>query len=110
MISRLRQLADPRDDKRMNTKRYFVYIITNTYNTVFYTGITNNLVRRVFEHKNKLVTGFTKKYNIWKLVYFEEYPDVRDALNREKQIKDYRREKKLTLIRKVNPTLKEIIL
>ena len=77
-----------------------MYTITNTYNTVFYTGITNDLVRRVFEHKNKLVGGFTKKYNIWKLVYFEEYTDVRDALNREKQIKDYRREKKLTLIKK----------
>lgn len=92
----------------MNTKRYFVYIITNTYNTVFYTGITNNLIRRAFEHKNKLVAGFTKKYNLWKLIYFEEYSDVREALNREKQLKDYRREKKLELIKKQNPNLEEI--
>ena len=92
----------------MNIRRYFVYIITNTYNTVFYTGITNNLIRRIFEHKNKFVEGFTKKYNLWKLVYFEEYSDVREALNREKQIKDYRREKKLDLIQKQNPNLEEI--
>ena len=90
------------------TKSYSVYILTNSYNTVFYTGITNNLQRRVYEHKNKLVDGFTKKYNMWKLIYFEEYPDVRDALEREKQLKDYRREKKLVLIKKENPQLEEI--
>jgi putative endonuclease len=89
-------------------KQYYVYIITNTFNTVFYTGITNNLIRRVFEHKNKLVDGFTKKYNIWKLVYFEEYKNVRDALEREKQIKDFRREKKLQLISSSNHKLEEI--
>lgn len=92
----------------MDLKRYFVYIITNTYNTVFYTGITNDLIRRTFEHKNKLADGFTKKYNLWKLIYFEEFSDVREALNREKQIKDYRREKKLKLIKKQNPNLEEI--
>lgn len=92
----------------MYTNRYFVYILTNTYNTVFYTGVTNNLGRRIYEHKNKLVEGFTKKYNIWKLIYFEEYSDVRDALEREKQIKDYRREKKFALIRKNNSNLEEL--
>lgn len=93
-----------------STKHYFVYIVTNTYNTVFYTGVTNNLSRRVYEHKNKLVEGFTKKYNIWKLVYFEEYSEVLIALNREKQVKDMRREKKLTLIAEKNLNLEEIIL
>jgi len=89
---------------------YYVYILTNYKNTVFYTGITNNLLRRVYEHKTKLVEGFTKKYNVGKLVYFEEFSDVRDALEREKQVKDYRREKKLLLINKTNPELKEIII
>ena len=89
-------------------KTYYVYILTNFYNTVFYTGITNNLIRRIYEHKNKLVDGFTKKYNMWKLIYYEEFPDIRDALNREKQLKDYRREKKLILIRGNNPLLEEI--
>jgi len=91
-------------------KYYFIYILTNTYNTVFYTGVTNNLERRVYEHKNKLVEGFTSKYNLWKLIYYEEYIDIREALNREKQVKDYRREKKLLLIKTMNPQLKEIIL
>lgn len=89
-------------------KTYYVYILTNTYNTVFYTGITNDLSRRLYEHKSKLVEGFTKKYNIWKLVYFGEYGDVRESLEREKQIKDYRREKKLDLIKKNNSSLSEI--
>ena len=93
----------------MKTKSYYVYILTNTYNTVFYTGVTSNLERRIYEHKNKLVDGFTKKYNIWKLIYFEESNDVRDALEREKQLKDYRREKKLTLIAKDNPSFAEIL-
>lgn len=84
--------------------------MTNTYNTVFYTGVTNNLTSRVYQHKNKVVDGFTKKYNIWKLIYFEEYPDIRDALNREKQIKDYRREKKLIIIKNSNPLLHEVML
>lgn len=90
------------------TRHYYVYILTNFHNTVFYTGVTNNLIRRVYEHKNKLVEGFTKKYNIWKLVYFEEYKDIELALNREKQIKDYRREKKLRLIVALNSNLREL--
>ncbi len=90
------------------TKSYFVYIVTNKYNTVFYTGITNNLVKRIYEHRQKYVDGFTKRYDIYKLVYFEEYSDVRNALEREKQIKDYRREKKFDLIRKENPQFEEL--
>lgn len=94
----------------MTTKTYYVYIVTNTHNTVFYTGITNDLIRRVYEHKNKLVDGFTKKYNIWKLVYYETFNDIKDALEREKKLKDYRREKKLSLITEMNPGLKEIVI
>jgi putative endonuclease len=71
---------------------------------VIYTGVTNNLERRVDEHKNKLVEGFTSKYNVNRLVYFEETNDVNAALNREKQIKGWLRAKKITLIESVNPT------
>lgn len=92
----------------MTTKSYFVYIVTNFTNTVFYTGVTNNLGRRIYEHKNKLVEGFTKRYNIWKLIYFEEYTDVRLALEREKQIKYCRREKKFSLIKSMNPLFDEL--
>ncbi|SRR5260221_2323027 len=92
----------------MYNKTYYVYIMTNKHNTVFYTGVTNDLTRRVFEHKDKLVEGFTKKYNIWKLIYFEEYSDIRLALEREKQVKDYRRAKKFELIKKDNPKFEEI--
>lgn len=92
----------------MYKNTYYVYIITNFHNTVFYTGITNNLPRRIYEHKNKLVDGFTKKYNICKLVYFEEYNEIRIAIEREKQIKDYRREKKLRLVTASNPYFKEL--
>ena len=92
----------------MNAKQYYVYIITNRHHTVFYTGVTNDLRRRIYEHKNKLVGGFTKKYIIWKLLYYEIYDDVRLALDREKQIKDFRREKKFELIERLNPSWKEL--
>ena len=76
---------------------YYVYIMTNKSRTL-YTGVTNDLERRVFEHKHHLVEGFTKKYNITKLVYFEETNDVREAISREKQIKGWLRKKKIALI------------
>ncbi len=91
-------------------KEYYVYIITNKYNTVFYTGVTNDLRRRIYEHKNKLIKGFTHKYNISKLIYYETYQNINEAIAREKQLKDFRREKKLFLIRKQNPDLKETVL
>lgn len=84
-------------------KKYFVYIITNKRNTVFYTGFTDNVERRVFEHKHKLQPGFSKRYNCDKLVYFEEYSSVEEALDREKQIKRYKREWKINLINSINP-------
>ena len=81
----------------------FVYILTNHANTVLYTGVTNNVVRRVYEHKHKLVGGFTSKYNITQLVYYEGTNDVQTALAREKQIKGWLRERKIALIKSVNP-------
>lgn len=93
----------------MKTKYFFVYILTNTYNTVFYTGMSNNLLIRTFVHKHKMINSFTKKYNIWKLIYFEIFEDVNDAIIREKQIKDYRREKKIALIKKINPKFSDLL-
>lgn len=90
------------------SRNYFIYIVSNKRKTVFYTGITNDLKRRVYEHKNKLVDGFTKKYNVTELVYYEIFEDPISAIVREKQLKDYRREKKVTLIRKMNPLLKDL--
>ena len=83
-------------------KEYYVYIMTNHSKTL-YTGVTNDLVRRVYEHKNKMVDGFTKKYNITKLVYYEGTNNVQNAIAREKQIKGLLRRKKIDLIESVNP-------
>lgn len=88
-------------------KHYYVYIMTNKSRTL-YTGVTNNLERRVYEHKNKLVAGFTSKYNITKLVYYEETNDVNVALAREKQIKGWLRAKKIALIESENPEWKDL--
>ena len=88
-------------------KHYYVYIMTSPSGTL-YTGMTNNLQRRVYEHKNKLIDGFTKKYNVPRLVYYELYHDVRDAIAREKQIKSWRRSKKIDLIKSLNPTWKDL--
>jgi len=82
--------------------QYFVYLMTNKNNTVIYTGVTNDLKRRVYEHKEKLIDGFTKKYNINKLVYFESTNDVYSAIRREKQIKAGSRKKKINLINIIN--------
>lgn len=84
-------------------KEYYVYILSNWTGDVLYTGVTNNLERRVWEHKNHRMPGFSDKYNIEKLVYFEQCPDVKDAIAREKQLKNWRRDKKLVLINKMNP-------
>jgi putative endonuclease len=86
---------------------YFVYIMTNKSGTL-YTGVTNNLGRRVFEHKNHLIEGLTKKYKITKLVYYEVTNDVTSALQREKQIKGWKREKKVALIESTNPDWKDL--
>lgn len=82
---------------------YYVYFVTNWTGNVLYTGFTNNLERRVYEHKNKLLDGFTKDYNAGKLVYFECYDDPQTAITREKQIKNWNREKKNKLVNSINP-------
>lgn len=84
------------------SKQYFIYIITNFENGTLYTGVTNDLVRRIYEHKNKLVDGFTKKYDLNKLVYYEIFDTIDTAIYREKQIKGGSRKKKLDLINKFN--------
>jgi len=86
----------------MMSNQYYVYIMTNKRNTVLYTGVTNDLKRRVYEHKGKLVDGFTKKYNITKLVYYEIFQDPENAIMREKQIKAGSRQKKIDLINQMN--------
>lgn len=86
---------------------YYVYIMSSKTGTI-YTGITNSLKRRVYEHKHKLIAGFTKKYNITRLVYFEETPDINAALAREKQIKGWLRKKKIDLIKSVNPKWEDL--
>jgi putative endonuclease len=82
--------------------------MTNPYNTVLYTGVTNNIERRVQEHKEKLVPGFTKRYNVIKLVYAEEYNNINDAIVREKQIKAGSRKKKIALIKSINPEFNDL--
>ncbi len=88
-------------------KKCYVYIMTNKSKTL-YTGVTNNLERRVWEHKKKMIPGFTYKYSITKLVYFEEGDDIRVAIAREKQIKGWLRLKKLTLIESINPEWRDL--
>jgi len=90
------------------TRTYFVYILTNRNNKTVYVGVTNNLTRRLFEHKNKLNKGFTEKYNINKLIYFETYQWVKEAIKREKQLKRYPRLKKEALINETNPNWDEL--
>ncbi len=87
---------------------YFVYIITNKYNNVLYTGVTNDLSRRVVEHKTGATPGFTSKYNVSKLVYYEDYEDIHLALAREKQIKAGSRQKKLDLVNGINPEWRDL--
>ena len=89
-------------------KQYYVYIMTNKINTVLYTGITSNLKKRMWVHKEKTIKGFTKKYNIDKLVYWEIFNDPENAILREKQIKAGSRSKKIELIKGINPEWKDL--
>lgn len=88
-------------------RQYYVYIMTNRSGTL-YTGVTNNPERRVYEHKNKLTNGFTKKYNMTQVVYYEATDDVQSAISREKQIKGWLRSKKVALIESLNPEWKDL--
>ena len=87
---------------------YFIYIISNKHHTVFYTGFTNDLGRRIEEHKQKVVKGFTYKYNCDKLLYFEEFTDKEEALLREKQIKKYKRDWKKNIIESIKPKWRDL--
>jgi putative endonuclease len=89
-------------------QQYYVYIMTNQHNPVLYTGVTNDLMRRIFEHKEKLIDGFTKRYNLAKLVYYEVLSNAEAAIKREKQIKGGSRKKKVDLIKSMNPEWKDL--
>jgi len=89
-------------------KHYYIYILTNKSDSVLYIGMTNNLERRMFEHKNKLIEGFSKKYNLNKLVYYEITEDVKSAIEREKQLKNWHREWKINLINEFIPDWKDL--
>ena len=90
--------------------KYYVYILANQNNSTLYIGVTNDLKRRLYEHKNKLVEGFTEKYNVNKLVYFEETTDIKSAIQREKTLKKWKRVWKNALIEKKNPVYKDLSL
>lgn len=92
----------------MTTKQYYVYILASKRNGTLYIGVTNNLIRRIYEHKNNTVKGFTMKYNVHNLVYYEEYNNINEALIREKRLKKWNRQWKIGLIEKINPTWKDL--
>lgn len=92
----------------MSEKQSFIYLLTNKSNTVIYTGVTSNLKRRIYEHKEKLIKGFSKKYNVDKLVYYETFDDIKNAIAREKQIKGGSRKKKIDLIKTINLNFKDL--
>lgn len=92
----------------MNKKQYYIYILSNFTRTVLYTGITDNLIRRVWEHRSDLVKGFSQKYQVHSLLYYEVFEDPESAIEREKQIKSWNRKRKEELITKFNPGLVDI--
>ena len=89
-------------------KQGYIYILADKSNRVLYTGVTSNLIKRMFEHKSKLVDGFTKKYHVNKLVYFESFETIEEAIVREKQIKGGSRNKKIELIETINPEFRDL--
>ncbi len=110
-VARLLRRCAPRNNRLnriMREHRYYVYIMTNKRNSVLYTGVTNNLQRRILEHKEGKGSVFTKKYNVDKLVYYEVSNDVHVAIAREKQIKAGSRQKKIELINRLNPEWKDL--
>jgi len=89
-------------------KKFYVYILASQKNGTLYTGVTSDLIKRIYEHKQNLVEGFTKKYNVCQLVYFEETSDVTSAIEREKRLKSWKRNWKIELIEKQNPKWKDL--
>ena len=92
----------------LSGRTYWVYIATNKSNTL-YTGVTNNLSRRMYEHRHKIINGFTAKYNINKLIYFQEFNTPEEAIAAEKKIKGWTRKKKIQLIKSINPTFRDLL-
>ncbi len=90
------------------SKKGYVYILSNNTNNVLYIGVTNDLIRRIYEHKEKIIAGFTQKYNVNKLVYFETYEDIGQAITREKQLKNWHRDWKIKLIKENNPEFNDL--
>ena len=89
-------------------KEYYVYVLASKKNGTLYIGVTSNLVKRIYEHKNNLVQGFTQKYNVHKLVYYENHDDILEAISREKRLKKWKRQWKIDLIEKFNPYWKDL--
>jgi len=92
----------------MNARQYYVYILTNSTNSVLYIGVTNNIIRRVYEHKTEITESFSSRYKLHKLVYFEACNDAESAISREKQLKGGSRKKKIDLIIGLNPEFKDL--
>lgn len=104
-------VGGPRNDKKIlgfQMKYYYVYILSNKTNTVLYTGVTNDLKKRTYQHREKLVEGFTKKFNVSRLVYYEQTENVEGAIQREKQIKSWNRAKKVETVSKFNPKWEDL--
>ena len=101
---------DLKKRKRKDRRKmeYYVYILTNKNNRVMYIGVTNDLARRLYEHKQELVEGFTKRYHVHKLVYYEQTTDVRSAIAREKQLKGWLRARKNELVETMNPEWRDL--
>lgn len=88
-------------------KSYYIYILASKTGTL-YIGVTNNLERRIYEHKHKLIPGFTEKYNINRLMYYQEFDDIEQAIEMEKKVKGWRRQKKTNLIKTINPDIRDL--
>ena len=90
------------------SKYYYIYILTNINRNVFYIGVTNNLIKRIHEHKSNIVKGFSQRYNLKFLIYYEQFTDIRDAIQREKQLKSWHRDWKINLIKSINAEMKDL--
>jgi len=109
MLNLFQHLALVRGDRgKMNTKTGYVYIMSNMARSTFYTGVTSDLPGRVYQHRNGEIEGFTKRYRLHHLVYYEDAGTLNDAIAREKQLKNWHRDWKINLIKSVNPTMQDL--